>query len=165
MSISPMVFPWRKAACSLILQSTERTSVMYVHTALTPIRRALVVSDILIPWWPTKSTWFYLWIILMNLSYAQVLGPNPCQWIRETKWDPCRWKPESKQSRSYTLLLESCRMAVSALVPLVLTNNNFLLSSISSIKVLVCPTNLLLQTGPLYRIGTQNLVIITFPCL
>jgi len=102
----------------------------------------------------------------MNLSYAQVLGRNPCQWIRETKWDPeGRWKPESKQSRSYTLLLESCGMAVSALVPLVLTYNNFLLASISSIKVLVCSTNLLLHTGPLYSRGTQNLVIITFPCL
>jgi hypothetical protein len=89
---------------------------------------------------------------------------DPRQWIKEEDmWpDPvpqARWKPESKQSGGYNLLLESCRLVVSALVPLVLTYNNFLLSSTSSIKALVCSTNFLLQTGFLYRRGTHNLVI------
>jgi hypothetical protein len=88
---------------------------------------------------------------------------DPCQWIKEDiieDWDPeVRWKPGSKQSGGYNLLLESCRMVVSALVPLVLMYNNFLLSSASSIKALVCSTNFLLQTGFLYRRGAHNLVI------
>ncbi|CAM6061056.1 unnamed protein product [Sphagnum tenellum] len=47
----------------------------------------------------------------------ELWGRDACQWIRENicespKWDPeVRWKPESKQSRSYSLLLESCRRA------------------------------------------------------
>ncbi len=105
----------------------------------------------------------YVWIILMNLSYAQVVGMDPCQWIKEAiweDWDPeVQWKPESKQSRGYNLLLESCRMVVSALVPLVLTYKNFLLSFTSSIKALVCSTIFLLQTGLLYRRGAHNLII------
>ncbi|CAM6038164.1 unnamed protein product [Sphagnum compactum] len=48
-----------------------------------------------------------------NLT-RDVVGLDPCQWIREDiweDWDPeVRWKPESKQSRGYILLLESCRM-------------------------------------------------------
>jgi hypothetical protein len=70
--VCALLFSLRKGAYSLILPSTERTShKKYVYTALTPIRKALVVSyvsDILIPTWTTTSTWFYLWIILMNLS-------------------------------------------------------------------------------------------------
>jgi hypothetical protein len=92
---------------------------------------------------------------------------DPCQWIKEVvfeadwdAWDPeVRWKPESKQSPGYNLLLESCRKVVSALVPLVLIYNNFLLPSSSSIKALVCSINFLLQTGFLYRRGAHNLVI------
>jgi hypothetical protein len=79
---------------------------------------------------------------------------------RRPNMDPqVRWKPESKQSGGYNLLLESCRLVVSALVPLVFTYNNFLLSSTSSIKALVCSTNFLLQTGFLYRRGAHNLVM------
>jgi hypothetical protein len=63
------------------------------------------------------------------------------------------------KSRCYNLLLESCRMAASALVPLVLAYNNFLLSSKSSIKAVVCLTIFLLQTGLLYRRSAHNLVI------
>ncbi|CAM5999824.1 unnamed protein product [Sphagnum balticum] len=52
-----------------------------------------------------------------NLT-RDVVGLDPCQWIREAiseDWDPeVRWKPESKQSRGYILLLESCRMVVHA---------------------------------------------------
>jgi len=76
---------------------------------------------------------------------------DPWQWIKEDIWDvwdpEVQWKPESKQSRGYNLLLESCQIVVSALVPLVLSYNNFLLSSTSSIKALVCSTIFLLQTG------------------
>ncbi|CAK9265622.1 unnamed protein product [Sphagnum jensenii] len=48
-----------------------------------------------------------------NLT-RDVVGMDPCQWIKEAiweDWDPeVQWKPESKQSRFYNLLLESCRM-------------------------------------------------------
>jgi len=88
---------------------------------------------------------------------------DPCQWIKKDlweDWDPeVQWKPESKQSPGYNLLLESCRKVVSALVPLVLIYNNFLLPSSSSIKALVCSINFLLQTGFLYRRSSHNLVI------
>jgi len=57
---------------------------------------------------------------------------NLCRWIKEdmgVDWSyAVGWKPENKQSRGYNLLLESCRMVVSALVPLVLIYNNFLAS-------------------------------------
>ncbi|KAH8936870.1 hypothetical protein BDL97_17G108100 [Sphagnum fallax] len=51
-----------------------------------------------------------------NLT-RHVVGMDPCQWIKEVvfeadwdAWDPeVRWKPESKQSPGYNLLLESCR--------------------------------------------------------
>jgi len=88
---------------------------------------------------------------------------DPCQWIKAElleDWGPeVPWKPESKQSPGYNLLLESCRKVVSALVPLVLIYNNFLLSSPSTIKALVCSINFLLQTGFLYRRGVHNIVI------
>jgi hypothetical protein len=48
-----------------------------------------------------------------NLT-RHVVEMDPCQWIKEDiieDWDPeVRWKPGSKQSRGYNLLLESCRM-------------------------------------------------------
>jgi len=84
---------------------------------------------------------------------------SPCQWIKEelgADWNhEVGWKPENKQSRGYNLLLESCRMVVSALVPLVLISNNLL----SSNKALVCSTNFLLQTKLLYRRGVDDIVI------
>jgi hypothetical protein len=87
---------------------------------------------------------------------------DPCQWIKEDireNWNhEVRWKPENQQSRGYNLLLESCRMVVSALVPLVLIYNN-LLSSTSSIKALFCSTNFHLQTEFVYRRGVHNIVI------
>jgi len=47
-----------------------------------------------------------------NLT-RHVVGMDPCQWIKKDlweDWDPeVQWKPESKQSPGYNLLLESCR--------------------------------------------------------
>jgi len=49
--------------------------------------------------------------------------------LRKDWYPGAEWRLESKQSRVYRLLLELCQM-VSALVPLLLTYNNFYILSL-----------------------------------
>lgn len=63
------------------------------------------------------------------------------QWIKEHTWEDkhvrkdwypgAEWMRGSKQSRVYRLLLELCQMVVSALVPLLLTYDNFYILSLN----------------------------------
>jgi len=67
------------------------------------------------------------------------MGMIQWQWIKEHVWEDkhvrkdwypgAKWIPGSKQRRVYRLLLELCQMVVSALVPILLTYNNFYILS------------------------------------